>query len=48
VRIFTEGVDYDNFYTIVVLGDTVENVGLSAPAMISAEDCGSYKRKKRV
>lgn len=34
VRIFTEGVDYDNFYTIVVLGDTVENVGLAAAQLI--------------
>jgi type III restriction enzyme len=34
VRIFTEGVDYDNFYTIVVLGDTVENVSLAAAQLI--------------
>lgn len=34
VRIFTEGVDYDNFYTIVVLGDTVEKVGLAAAQLI--------------
>jgi len=34
VRVFTEGVDYDNFYTIVVLGDTVENVGLAAAQLI--------------
>lgn len=34
VRIFSEGVDYDNFYTIVVLGDTVEKVGLAAAQLI--------------
>jgi len=34
VKVFTEGVDYDNFYTIVVLGDTVENVGLAAAQLI--------------
>jgi type III restriction enzyme len=34
VKVFTEGVDYDNFYTIVVLGDTVENVGLVAAQLI--------------
>ncbi|MFA5145353.1 MAG: DEAD/DEAH box helicase family protein [Candidatus Omnitrophota bacterium] len=34
VRVFTEGVDYDHFYTIVVLGDTVENAGLAAAQLI--------------
>lgn len=34
VKVFTEGVDYDNFYTIVVLGDTIENVGLAAAQLI--------------
>lgn len=34
VKVFTEGVDYDNFYTIVVLSDTVENVGLAAAQLI--------------
>lgn len=34
VLIFTEGIDYDNFYTIVVLGDTVENTGRAAAQLI--------------
>lgn len=34
VKVFTEGIDYDNFYTIIVLGDTVENVGLAAAQLI--------------
>jgi len=45
VRIFTEGVDYDNFYTIVVLGDTVENVGLSAAQLIG-RGLRLYKEKR--
>ena len=45
VRIFTEGVDYDNFYTIVVLGDTVENVGLVAAQLIG-RGLRLYKEKR--
>lgn len=45
VRIFTEGVDYDNFYTIVVLGDTVENVGLAAAQLIG-RGLRLYKEKR--
>lgn len=45
VRIFTEGVDYDNFYTIVVLGDTVEKVGLSAAQLIG-RGLRLYKEKR--
>lgn len=45
VRIFTEGVDYDNFYTIVVLGDTVEKVGLAAAQLIG-RGLRLYKEKR--
>lgn len=45
VRIFTEGVDYDNFYTIVVLGDTVKNVGLAAAQLIG-RGLRLYKEKR--
>ena len=45
MRIFTEGVDYDNFYTIVVLGDTVENVGLAAAQLIG-RGLRLYKEKR--
>lgn len=45
VRIFTEGVDYDNFYTIVVLGDTVENVGFAAAQLIG-RGLRLYKEKR--
>jgi len=45
VRIFTEGIDYDNFYTIVVLGDTVENVGLAAAQLIG-RGLRLYKEKR--
>lgn len=45
VRIFTEGVDYDNFYTIVVLGDTVERVGLAAAQLIG-RGLRLYKEKR--
>jgi len=45
VRIFTEGVDYDNFYTIVVLSDTVENVGLAAAQLIG-RGLRLYKEKR--
>ena len=45
VRIFTEGVDYDNFYTIVVLGDTVESVGLAAAQLIG-RGLRLYKEKR--
>lgn len=45
VRIFSEGVDYDNFYTIVVLGDTVENVGLAAAQLIG-RGLRLYKEKR--
>jgi len=45
VRVFTEGVDYDNFYTIVVLGDTVENVGLAAAQLI-CRGLRLYKEKR--
>jgi superfamily II DNA or RNA helicase len=45
VRVFTEGVDYDNFYTIVVLGDTVEKVGLAAAQLIG-RGLRLYKEKR--
>ena len=45
IRIFTEGVDYDNFYTIVVLGDTVEKVGLAAAQLIG-RGLRLYKEKR--
>ncbi|MDP2933834.1 MAG: DEAD/DEAH box helicase family protein, partial [bacterium] len=45
VRIFSEGVDYDNFYTIVVLGDTVEKVGLAAAQLIG-RGLRLYKEKR--
>ena len=45
VCIFTEGVDYDNFYTIVVLGDTVENVSLAAAQLIG-RGLRLYKEKR--
>lgn len=45
VRVFTEGVDYDNFYTIVVLGDTVAKVGLSAAQLIG-RGLRLYKEKR--
>jgi len=45
VRIFTEGIDYDNFYTIVVLGDTVEKVGLAAAQLIG-RGLRLYKEKR--
>ncbi|MDD5546404.1 MAG: DEAD/DEAH box helicase family protein [Candidatus Omnitrophica bacterium] len=45
VRIFTEGVDYDNFYTIVVLGDTVQKVGLVAAQLIG-RGLRLYKEKR--
>ena len=45
VRVFTEGVDYDNFYTIVVLGDTVENVGFAAAQLIG-RGLRLYKEKR--
>ena len=45
VRIFTEGVDYDNFYTIVVLGDTVEKVGFAAAQLIG-RGLRLYKEKR--
>lgn len=45
VRIFSEGVDYDNFYTIIVLGDTVENVGLAAAQLIG-RGLRLYKEKR--
>lgn len=45
VRILTEGVDYDNFYTIVVLGDTVENIGLAAAQLIG-RGLRLYKEKR--
>ena len=45
VRIFTEGVDYDNFYTIVVLGDTVKKVGLAAAQLIG-RGLRLYKEKR--
>jgi len=45
VRIFSEGVDYDNFYTIVVLGDTVEKVGHAAAQLIG-RGLRLYKEKR--
>jgi type III restriction enzyme len=45
VRIFTEGVDYDNFYTIVVLGDATENVGFAAAQLIG-RGLRLYKEKR--
>ncbi|MDR3547144.1 MAG: DEAD/DEAH box helicase family protein [Candidatus Pacebacteria bacterium] len=45
VRIFTEGVDYDNFYTIVVLGDAVEKVGVAAAQLIG-RGLRLYKEKR--
>jgi len=45
VKVFTEGVDYDNFYTIVVLADTVENVGL-ASAQLIGRGLRLYKEKR--
>jgi len=45
VKIFTEGVDYDNFYTIVVLGDTVQKVGLAAAQLIG-RGLRLYKEKR--
>lgn len=45
VRIFTEGVDYDNFYTIVVLGDTVDKVGFAAAQLIG-RGLRLYKEKR--
>jgi len=45
VRIFTEGVDYDNFYTIVVLGDTIDKVSLAAAQLIG-RGLRLYKEKR--
>lgn len=45
VRIFTEGVDYDNFYTLVVLSDTVEKVGFAAAQLIG-RGLRLYKEKR--
>jgi superfamily II DNA or RNA helicase len=45
VRMFSEGVDYDNFYTIIVLGDTVENIGLAAAQLIG-RGLRLYKEKR--
>jgi len=45
VEIFTEGVDYDHFYTIVVMADTVENVGFAAAQLIG-RGLRLYKEKR--
>lgn len=50
VRIFTEGVDYDNFYTIVVLGDTNESGKIKKASLVAAQLIGRglrlYKEKR--
>src|SRR3989339_177601 len=45
VRVFTEGVDYDNFYTIAVLGDSIENTGFTAAQLIG-RGLRLYKEKR--
>ncbi len=50
VRVFTEGVDYDNFYTIVILGDTNEDGKIKKASLVTAQLCGRglrlYKEKR--
>ena len=50
VRIFTEGVDYDNFYTIVILGDTNYEGKLKKASLVAAQLIGRglrlYKEKR--
>jgi type III restriction enzyme len=50
VRIFTEGVDYDNFYTIVILGDTNYEGKIKKASLVAAQLIGRglrlYKEKR--
>src|SRR3989344_1777090 len=50
VRIFTEGVDYDNFYTIVILGDTNYEGKIRKSSLVAAQLIGRglrlYKEKR--